>query len=188
MALHSDNGMSGAGMAALSGLYQEILMDHAKRPRCKGHPGECKFCQEGKNPSCGDEITLFCQVDTSAAQPLISVHFEGSGCAISQASASMMCELVQKVPVPRARATIHKAEEIYTGKRAPEETEDVEEDIEALAGVGKFPVRVKCAALAWKSLELLLERHFDESGRLKVDEATCKDCKEKVCRLRIVSN
>lgn len=188
---NSINGQPGReSSAALTGLYQEILVDHAKRPRCKGHPGFCLFCQEGKNPSCGDEITLFCQVDTekNALPPLISVMFEGSGCAISQASASMMCEMLQKKSVAEARKVIRRAESIYTGKQSPANSDDVEEDIEALGGVGRFPVRIKCAALAWKSLEVLIERHFDEEGRLKVDEATCKDCTEKTCRLKIITD
>jgi nitrogen fixation NifU-like protein len=158
-------------------LYQEIIVEHSKRPRCKGRVEGCQYCLEGKNPLCGDQITLYCQVlppATGSFEPQIKVNFEGSGCSISQASTSMMCESVSQKTVKEARAQIEKVEGIYTGRTEPKSEDDLEEDCEALQGVSKFPVRIKCAALAWKTLELLLNENFDESGLQRPESTACK--------------
>ncbi len=161
----------------LGELYQEIIVEHSKRPRCKGRVEGCQFCLEGKNPLCGDQITLYCQLQdptTGSPEPRIKVTFEGSGCSISQASTSMMCEAVNNKTVKEARAQIEKVEGIYTGRSEPKSEDDLEEDFEALQGVSKFPVRIKCAALAWKTLELLLNDHFDENGYQRPESLACK--------------
>ncbi len=151
----------------LSSLYQEIIVDHSKRPRFKSKNFPCKFCQEGKNPLCGDLITVFCDIKLQENScPLLSVGFDGTGCSISQASASIMCEKLQNVTLKQAQSTIQLAENIYTGKLKVDSV-DVDEDIEALNGVSKFPVRIKCAALPWKTLDLLLNDNFDENGMPK---------------------
>ncbi|NBW80651.1 SUF system NifU family Fe-S cluster assembly protein [bacterium] len=158
-------------------LYQEIIVEHSKRPRCKGRVEGCQFCLEGKNPLCGDQITLYCQLATSAPgsqEPRITVAFEGSGCSISQASTSMMCEAVSNKTVTEARAQIEKVEAIYTGRAERKSEDDIEEDVEALQGVSQFPVRIKCAALAWKTLELLLNENFDERGFQRLESQACK--------------
>lgn len=182
---HSSNG--------LTDLYQEIIVEHSRRPRFKGRVEGCKFCQEGKNPLCGDQITIFCKINAApeGVAPRLSAHFDGTGCSISQASASMMCDALQNVDVQKARAVLHHAESIYTGKKSIKNVDDVEEDIEALFGVSKFPVRIKCAALAWKTLELLLNEHFDEEGNLKkaTPEAGCGELRAcaSVRKLKVVS-
>jgi nitrogen fixation NifU-like protein len=150
----------------LSSLYQDVIIDHAKRPRFKSKNSSCRFCLEGKNPICGDNITVFCQVEMQNSCPLLSIQFDGHGCSISQASASIMCEILQKVTLDKVQKTIHHAEEIYTGKLKVN-PQDLEDDIEALNGVSKFPVRVKCAALPWKTLDLLLTDNFDVDGMPK---------------------
>ncbi|MFZ9519916.1 MAG: Fe-S cluster assembly sulfur transfer protein SufU [Silvanigrellaceae bacterium] len=158
-------------------LYQEIIVEHSKRPRCKGRVEGCQFCLEGKNPLCGDQITLYCQLaaPTLANQePKITVSFEGSGCSISQASTSMMCESVSNKTVTEARAQIQKVEAIYTGRAERRNEDDIEEDVEALQGVSQFPVRIKCAALAWKTLELMLNENFDERGFQRLESQVCK--------------
>jgi nitrogen fixation NifU-like protein len=157
-------------------LYKEIIVEHARRPCNKGRPACCRYCQEGKNPLCGDNLTVFCTVNAgsdTSEPPRISVGFDGSGCSISQASASMMCQACNNLTVDQIRSVITRAEGIYTGKAQPADPDDVSEDIEALAGVSKFPVRVKCAALAWKSLEILLNEHFDKEGRVKENDIGC---------------
>jgi nitrogen fixation protein NifU and related proteins len=179
---------------ALSDLYQEVILDHSRRPRFKSKPvGGCQFCQEGKNPLCGDQITLFCAVkQENTSVPLVSFFFEGHGCSISQASASMLCESVHEVPVLEARRVLSQAEATYTGKAALPNAEDFDNDIDALYGVSKFPVRVKCAALPWKTMEILLNEKFDEMGKLKADQALCSSLTPSSCArekrvLRIVS-
>jgi nitrogen fixation NifU-like protein len=183
--------LSNNTLEGLSGLYKEIIVEHAKHPRRKGRPASCRFCQDGKNPLCGDQITVFCEVESSTtgvSLPCLRVGFDGSGCSISQASASMMCESVSDKSVPEIRKIMEKAECVYTGKCAAAAPDDIEDDIDALAGVAKFPVRVKCAALAWKSLELLLNEHFDSEGRIKANDVGCDSpvC-GKTKRIKIIS-
>jgi len=146
----------------LSELYQEVIVDHARRPRFKQRPQHCQFCQEGKNPACGDHLTIYCEVSEGCAGIVLSASFEGTGCSISQASASIMCERLQNVTFSQAKEFIRHAENVYMGKTPV--SDDLQEDIEALYGVSKFPVRVKCAALAWKTFEWLLSDHFDALG------------------------
>lgn len=150
----------------LNSLYQEVIVDHSRRPRFKTKSMPCRFCQEGKNPLCGDVITVFCQVEMQGKCPLLSIGFDGSGCSISQASASIMCDSLQNVSLEKTQKLINHAESIYTGKLVINAT-DLDEDIDALNGVSKFPVRVKCAALPWKTLDLLLNDNFDENGMPK---------------------
>jgi nitrogen fixation NifU-like protein len=178
----------GAGNAAtgLVGLYQDILIEHSKKPRFKfaSKPQNCTFCQEGKNPLCGDSITIFVTSETVQNNsngfanvsvensqknvPHFSVQFAGSGCSISQASASMLCSKLQNTNYFQAKELCSYAESIYTGKaHGVIDEDDIEEDIQALSGVSKFPVRVKCAALAWKTLELVLENSFTHEGLFK---------------------
>ncbi len=177
----------------LGELYQEIIVEHSRRPRCKGRVEGCQFCLEGKNPLCGDNITLFCQVQALArpnALPRIRVHFEGSGCSISQASTSMMCEAVSDKTVAEAREQISRVEGIYTGRSGAKSEDDLEEDVEALHGVSKFPVRIKCAALPWKTLELLLNENFDENGQQRPESLACKlnePCGSKTRKLKVIS-
>lgn len=173
----------------LGDLYQEVLLEHAKRPRFKSKPNECRFCEEGKNPLCGDVITVYCHVDekNDGAPVSLKTSFQGSGCSISQASASMMCELLQNVTFAQAKDFIQHAEQIYTGKIAL--LDDIEEDVQALYGVSKFPVRIKCAALAWKTMEWLLNHHFDKDGFPKLGCKNLADS-EKNCttkKLKVVS-
>jgi nitrogen fixation protein NifU and related proteins len=202
----------------LASLYQEVIVDHSKRPRFKGKPANgCQICQDGKNPLCGDDITLFCEVKKHTDGWQISTKFEGKGCTISQASASMMCDKVQNMLVRDAKLAIERAEDIYTGKArlasksgkenfqsgerngvreaviddADDEIEDdLEEDVDALAGVAKFPVRVKCAALAWKTLELVLKEHFDSNGNYLGNPNGCfldASCAREGKKLKVVS-
>ena len=154
---------------SLSELYQEVIQDHVKRPRFRGKCEVCLFCEEGKNPLCGDHIQIYCKEapsphDLKGSTPLISVSFEGSGCSISQASASILCSQCQNVTVDQALEFIQEAEQYFTGQKIPlsGKEDDFDSDIEALSGVRRFPVRIKCAALAWKTLEVALKERFFE--------------------------
>ena len=140
-------------MTTLNDLYQEIILDHYRQPRGRGELEPPKITQEGFNPSCGDEIVLDLRVQDGRIQ---AVRFRGRGCSISQASASMLTEAVQGKTLEEARALIQQVLALVKG-----ETEgDFETlgDIVALAGVRHFPVRVKCATLAWHALEEALKQ------------------------------
>jgi nitrogen fixation NifU-like protein len=169
---------------ALSALYQEVIVDHFRNPRFKKNDPLCRFCQEGKNPLCGDSLTIFCQVNVQK-EVRLCVSFDGSGCSLSQASASMMCAALQHVTLEEARKFIDYAQEIYTGKWSEkqnhkESLEDaLDNDLEALAGVSKFPVRIKCVALAWKTLHMLLEEHFDAQGQPQEGCDKLKNCAKR---------
>jgi len=158
----------------LNSFYQEVIVDHFKHPRFKGCIRDCRFCQEGKNPVCGDVVSIYCKVTTEKFQTLkpdeqeglnsrLHVYFDGSGCTISQASASIMCEIVHNKTIFEAKSAIKAAEQIYTGKQKVD-PEDLSSDIDALHGISQFPARVKCAALPWKTLECLLTENFDANG------------------------
>jgi nitrogen fixation NifU-like protein len=193
---------------ALSELYQEVILEHSRRPRFKGKPSVgCQFCQEGKNPLCGDQVTLFCRVDglegaglpsagaasggvSEALEPRLFLAFEGHGCSISQASTSMLCEAIQGVTPLQARDVLGRAEDIYSGRAKPIHADDIDDDVEALFGVSKFPVRVKCAALPWKTFEIFLNEKFDENGRLRDLQKACvslSECVREKRTLRVVS-
>jgi nitrogen fixation NifU-like protein len=177
----------------LGELYQEVIVEHSRRPRCKGRLDGCQFCLEGKNPLCGDNITLFCQLlpdRGSQTEPRIRVQFEGSGCSISQASTSMMCDSVANRTVSEVRSLIARVEGIYTGRTQISSEEDLEEDVEALQGVSKFPVRIKCAALPWKTLELLINENFDENGLQRPESLACKvdePCGAQKRKLKVIT-
>ncbi len=147
----------------LTSLYQEVILEHFKRPRFKGRTDHCQFCLDGKNPLCGDTVTIFCEVKQKDEKHFLNLHFEGTGCSISQASASIMCESVQNMNLVDTKKLLKHAENVYTGKEQLS-TDDLEADLDALNGVSQFPVRIKCAALPWKTLEILLAENFDAHG------------------------
>ena len=130
-------------------LYQEILLDHYRHPRnfCREQP-KGGICVKHENPLCGDELSL--SVDLDEQQRIREICFSGSGCSISQSSASMMTEAVKGRSRSEAEDLIEKVRRMMHG-----ELEDPESlgDIESLQGVAKFPVRVKCALLAWMALK-----------------------------------
>lgn len=137
----------------LDELYQEIILDHYRQPRGRGELEPPKITQEGFNPSCGDEVIIDLRVEDGR---ITDVRFHGHGCSISQASASMMTEAVRGKTLAEAHALIQQATALVKG----ELDGDFETlgDIVALAGVRYFPVRVKCATLAWHTLEEALKQ------------------------------
>lgn len=132
----------------LDQLYRSVIMDHYKNPRNKGVLGNNNITIDMNNPTCGDVIHLTLQVEDDIVQ---DAKFEGEGCSISMASASMMTQIVKGKNVNEATKLAHVFSDLMLGKEI-DDSIDLG-DIEALAGVAKFPARIKCATLAWKAME-----------------------------------
>jgi len=130
----------------LENLYQEIILDHYKRPRGKGLRDPYAVEVHHVNPTCGDEITLRVVLD---GDRVADVSYEGQGCSISQASASVLFEQLVGQSVDDDLATSDAFLELMQGRGQVEPDEDVLGDAVAFAGVAKYPARVKCALLAW---------------------------------------
>ena len=154
-------------MPGLEDLYREIILDHYRNPRNRGElPSPPAHSETGFNPLCGDEITLYLQVGDGTID---DVKLTGQGCSISQSSASMMSTAVKGRSVDEARAVIRKFKSMMSihesrldGVEADTDTAAADDevklgDLEALQGVVKFPVRIKCATLAWNTLSQALD-------------------------------
>jgi nitrogen fixation NifU-like protein len=139
-------------MSELADLYQEIILDHNKRPRNYREMPACTCSAEGNNPLCGDEVKVFVQLD---GEKLSDVAFQGQGCAISRASASMMTGKTKGRTAPEARALSGQVRDMLVGPEAEPSRELG--DLAALSGVRKFPARIKCAMLPWHTLEAALD-------------------------------
>ena len=138
--------------AELDDLYRQVIIDHYRNPRHRGALSSPTSSHEGFNPLCGDEVTVDLLVNGGVVE---DVAFRGAGCSISQSSASLMTEAVIGKPVTEAESLIQEFTAMMTGS----DEIDLEAlgDLEALMGVRKFPVRVKCATLAWHTLHEALE-------------------------------
>ena len=130
----------------LESLYQEIILDHYKHPRGKGLRDPYAVEVHHVNPTCGDEITLRVELE---GDKVVDVSYDGQGCSISQASASMLFEQLVGQTVTDDLATSERFLELMQGRGQVEPDEDVLGDAIAFAGVAKYPARVKCALLAW---------------------------------------
>ena len=132
---------------SLNELYQELILDHSKHPRCSGTL-ENPTCQaRGHNPLCGDQINLFLKIENDV---ISDISFDASGCAISVASASLMSELLKGKSISDAEKLFGQFHELLTeGSGSGEDLGD----LIALAGVRQFPIRIKCATLAWHALK-----------------------------------
>ncbi|HJF30675.1 MAG TPA: SUF system NifU family Fe-S cluster assembly protein [Sporosarcina psychrophila] len=146
----------------LDQLYRSVIMDHYKNPRNKGIIEESSITVDMNNPTCGDVIHLTLQVDDGIVQ---NAKFEGDGCSISMASASMMTQIVKGKKVDEAL----KAATVFSDMMLGKDIDDSIDlgDIEALAGVAKFPARIKCATLAWKAME---KGVGNDSGQNRTEE------------------
>ena len=134
----------------LESLYQEIILDHYKRPRHKGLHEPYDVEVHHVNPTCGDEVTLRVRLVDGPDGPCVAdVSYEGDGCSISQASTSVMSDLVIGRSVSDGLATTEVFRELMQSRGEGEPDEDVLEDAVAFAGVAKYPARVKCALLGW---------------------------------------
>ena len=140
-------------MSDLSDLYQEVILDHNRRPRNFRKIEPASHHADGFNPLCGDKLSLTLQVDGSS---IADVAFEGSGCAISKASASLMTDAVKGKSVEEARALFERFHRMVT--TPPDKPVEDMGKLSVLAGVREFPVRVKCASLAWHTLKAALDR------------------------------
>ena len=136
---------------SLDDLYRETILDHYSHPRNRGVVEPADVSRDGANPLCGDEVRVTLRTRDGIVE---DVRFEGKGCSISQASASMMTEQVKGRPVADAARLIAAFKAMMHNGAVPT---DGLGDLEALQGVRKFPVRVKCATLSWITLELALE-------------------------------
>ncbi len=139
-------------MPGLEDLYREVILDHYRSPRNKGELPPPATCTEGTNPLCGDEIRLFLEVTDGVIR---DVRFSGHGCSISQSSASMMTAAVKGKSVADVRTLVHRFKEMMSIEESAEESPapvGSMGDMEALRGVVKYPVRIKCAVLGWNTL------------------------------------
>ncbi len=151
-------------MPGLEDLYREIILDHYRTPRNRGElPIPPAVAAQGHNPLCGDEITVYLQLD---ADTVTDVKVGGQGCSISQSSASMMSQAIKGRPVDEVRALVKRFKGMMSIQDLDSDGADGDEpaadislgDLEALQGVVKFPVRIKCATLAWNTLLEALDR------------------------------
>jgi nitrogen fixation NifU-like protein len=140
-------------MSELSDLYQEVILDHNRRPRNYGPLSGASRTAQGHNPLCGDRLTLYVQLD--GAQ-ISGISFEGSGCAISKASASLMTDAIKGHSVAEANALFDRFHRMITSPFDRPVDEEGLGKLAAFAGVREFPVRVKCASLAWHTLKAAL--------------------------------
>ena len=140
-------------MSDLSDLYQEVILDHNRRPRNYGPlPGASRTAQ-GHNPLCGDRLTLYVQLD---GDRIAGISFEGSGCAISKASASLMTDALKGRSLAEAGLLFDRFHQMVTSPFDRPIDEEGLGKLAAFAGVREFPVRVKCASLAWHTLKAAL--------------------------------
>jgi nitrogen fixation NifU-like protein len=140
-------------MSELSDLYQEVILDHNRRPRNFGPLPGANHTAHGHNPLCGDRLTLYVQLE---GERIAGISFEGSGCAISKASASLMTDAIKGRSVGEATALFDRFHQMITSSfDRPVEDEGLGK-LAAFAGVREFPVRIKCASLAWHTLKAAL--------------------------------
>ncbi len=144
-------------MADLREIYQEVILDHYRKPRNYAALAEANRKAGGYNPLCGDRMTVYLIVEDGMVK---EATFEGAGCAISTASASLMTEAVKGKPAAEVKALFERFRGMLTDAPDLDDDEDLGK-LEALAGVRQVPVRIKCATLAWHTLKAALESSGD---------------------------
>ena len=142
-------------MSELSELYQQVILDHNKKPRNFRKIESPTHTAEGHNPLCGDQLTIYLDLVNDEVK---DVSFEGSGCAISKASASMMTQAVKGKSKEEAENLFKEFHSMVTGELNEETEENSLGNLKIFAGVREFPVRVKCATLAWHTLHAALNK------------------------------
>lgn len=143
-------------MSELTDLYQEVILDHNRRPRNFRTIEPASRKQEGYNPLCGDRLTLYVALD---GDRIADVAFEGSGCAISKASASLMTEALKGKTVAEARELFERFHDMVTS--SPDTEAPDLGKLSVLSGVREYPTRVKCASLAWHTLKAAVSGETD---------------------------
>jgi len=142
-------------MSDLRELYQEVILDHSRKPRNFRRPADANRQARGDNPLCGDKVTVFLTLEDGRVK---DVGFEGRGCAISMASASLMTEVLKGKTEAEARALFERFHDEMTGKSACHGAAAGELDkLTVLSGVREYPMRVKCATLSWHTLVAALD-------------------------------
>ena len=134
-------------------LYQEVILDHGKNPRNFRQPEDANFEARGNNPLCGDQLTVYLKVDEGHL--IRDAAFEGRGCAISMASASMMTQIVSGKTVSQVQYLFDKFHKLCTGEIEEFPQDEFADDVDKLrvmSGVRQFPMRVKCATLSWHTM------------------------------------
>jgi nitrogen fixation protein NifU and related proteins len=135
-------------------LYQEVILDHNKRPRNFRVPDPVNRKAEGYNPLCGDKITVFLYIDGDTIKDL---GFQGTGCAISKASASMMTDALKGKTLAEANAFFEQFHAMVTAPATSEVKTDALGKLAVLSGVREYPMRVKCASLAWHTMKAAMQ-------------------------------
>ena len=143
-------------MSELSELYQQVILDHNKKPRNFRKIEAPTHTAEGHNPLCGDQLTIYLDVENDDVR---DVSFEGSGCAISKAAASMMTQAVKGKTRQQVEALFKEFHEMVTGESDEAEPGAGLGNLRIFEGVREFPVRVKCATLPWHTLHAALNKH-----------------------------
>ena len=140
---------------ALRELYQEVILDHSRHPRHYGVLEGASHKAEGYNPLCGDKVTVYLQLDADGR--VADIKFEGKGCAISQASASMMVDMLKGRTKAEADRLMQGFLHLVKGEDASDLAVDDRERLEVMGGISEFPMRVKCATLAWHTYKNAVE-------------------------------
>ena len=140
---------------SLRELYQEVILDHSRHPRHFGALDSATHQGQGHNPLCGDRVTVYLHVDSAGR--IEDVSFEGRGCAISQASASLMMEMIRGRSVAEVEQLMGGFLHLVKGEDANGLAAEDRERLDVMAGVSAFPMRVKCATLAWHTMRSALE-------------------------------
>lgn len=143
-------------MSDLRTLYQEVILDHNKSPRNFRKMEDASYKAEGYNPLCGDHYTIYLKIDNGMIR---EVSFQGSGCAISKASASLMSSVLKGKTKEEVDSLFEKFHKLVTGELDAAGNLDGLGKLTVFAGVSEFPIRVKCATLAWHTLRAALENN-----------------------------
>ncbi|HEY2008687.1 MAG TPA: SUF system NifU family Fe-S cluster assembly protein [Rhizomicrobium sp.] len=152
--------------SALKELYQEVILDHSRHPRHYGALDDASHKAEGYNPLCGDRVTVYLKLGEDGR--VADIKFEGKGCAISQASASMMTDMLKGRALADAEKLMQGFLHLVKGEDAQGLSEDDRETLDVMSGISEFPMRVKCATLAWHTYKNALE----EGGNAVEEVAT----------------
>jgi nitrogen fixation NifU-like protein len=153
-------------MSELSELYQDMILDHNKNPRNYKKLDNYDHKAEGFNPLCGDHYNLYVKLDNGVIK---DISFEGSGCAISKASASMMTSILKGKTKDEAEVLFRKFHKLLTSKIGEEQDTGGLGKLEVFAGVRDYPVRVKCASLAWHTMNAALQEKAEKEKTVSTE-------------------
>src|SRR5215467_10172609 len=153
-------------MSSLGSLYQEVVLDHSRRPRNFRALEGANRKADGYNPLCGDKVTIYLKLENGR---VADISFQGSGCAISTASASILTETLKGKTEQEIQALFEKFHDLVTGDRRESSDETDLGKLEVFSGVSEFPARVKCATLSWHTLRAALK---GESERVSTESET----------------